>query len=36
MHIGKPFSNIVGILAGNPQHISNLEEDRLKDLFSNE
>jgi circadian clock protein KaiC len=36
MHIGKPFTNIVGILAGNPQHISSMEDDRLKDMFANE
>ncbi len=35
MHVGKPFSNVVGILSGNPQHASMGEEDRLKDMFQN-
>jgi circadian clock protein KaiC len=34
MHVGKPFKNVVGILSGNPQHVSALEEERLKDMFS--
>ncbi|MCF7928717.1 MAG: circadian clock protein KaiC [Spirochaetales bacterium] len=34
MHVGKPFTNIIGILSGNPQHISTNEEDRLKNMFS--
>ncbi len=33
MHVGKPFKNVVGILSGNPQHVSALEEERLKDMF---
>ncbi|NTW48469.1 MAG: circadian clock protein KaiC [Chlorobiales bacterium] len=33
MHLGKPFRNIIGILAGNPQHIVSREEDRLSGLF---
>ncbi|MBN1488146.1 MAG: circadian clock protein KaiC [Anaerolineae bacterium] len=33
MHIGKPFRNIVGILAGNPQHVESTEIDRFKDMF---
>jgi len=34
MHIGKPFRNVSGILAGNPQHLAPAELDRLRDLFS--
>jgi circadian clock protein KaiC len=34
MHIGKPFRNVSGILAGNPQHLAPGELDRLRDLFS--
>lgn len=34
MHIGKPFRNVTGILAGNPQHVAPGELDRLRDLFS--
>ena len=33
MHIGKPFRNVIGILAGNPRHIAQEEEDRLSTLF---
>jgi circadian clock protein KaiC len=33
MHIGKPFRNVIGILAGNPQHIAQEEADRLSSLF---
>jgi circadian clock protein KaiC len=33
MHIGKAFRNIAGILAGSPTYISNLELDRLSNLF---
>ncbi len=34
MHIGKPFRNVVGILAGRPMHISSAEElNRINDLF---
>ncbi len=36
MHIGKPFTNIAGILTGNPRHIPIMEESRLKDMFSDE
>jgi circadian clock protein KaiC len=35
MHVGKPFTNIAGILSGNPQHIASLEESRLSDMFNN-
>ncbi|HZS46464.1 MAG TPA: circadian clock protein KaiC [Blastocatellia bacterium] len=34
MHIGKPFRNVTGILAGTPQHLSPGEIDRLGDLFN--
>jgi circadian clock protein KaiC len=34
MHIGKPFRQVSGILAGNPQHLAPGEFDRLRDLFS--
>jgi len=34
MHIGHPFRNVSGILAGNPQHLAPGELDRLRDLFS--
>jgi circadian clock protein KaiC len=34
MHIGNAFRNVTGILAGNPQHISPGEMERLGDLFS--
>ena len=33
MHIGKPFRNVVGILAGNPQQIAASELERLNNLF---
>ena len=33
MHIGKPFRSVVGILAGNPQHVSRSEVERVEDLF---
>jgi len=33
MHIGSPFTNIVGILSGNPQHTSVAEEHRLQNMF---
>jgi circadian clock protein KaiC len=33
MHIGEAFRNVVGILAGNPQHLTPAEMDRLGDLF---
>jgi circadian clock protein KaiC len=32
MHIGKPFRNVVGILAGNPTHLD-ISEDRLEAMF---
>ena len=34
MHIGKPFRNVGGILAGNPQHLAPGEFDRLREMFS--
>ncbi|HSE97873.1 MAG TPA: ATPase domain-containing protein, partial [Blastocatellia bacterium] len=34
MHIGDAFRNVVGILAGNPQHLTPAEMDRLGDLFN--
>ena len=33
MHIGKPFRNVSGILAGNPQLLAPGEFERLRDLF---
>lgn len=33
MHVGKPFKNVGGILSGNPQHVSGLEEERLRGMF---
>jgi circadian clock protein KaiC len=33
MHIGKPFRDVAGILAGNPQHIAPGEMERLSGLF---
>ncbi|MFO7848391.1 MAG: circadian clock protein KaiC [Spirochaetia bacterium] len=37
MHIGKPFTNVTGILSGNPRHFSSdAEDERLKNMFSNE
>jgi circadian clock protein KaiC len=33
MHIGDAFRNVVGILAGNPQHLPPAEIDRLGNLF---
>ncbi len=33
MHIGKPFRNVVGILAGNPVNVPASEIDRLGSLF---
>ncbi len=33
MHIGKPFRNITGILAGHPAHVMNQEIERLDSLF---
>ncbi|MFP4564278.1 MAG: circadian clock protein KaiC [Spirochaetia bacterium] len=33
MHVGKPFRNIIGILAGNPQQIGEREFGRLEDMF---
>jgi circadian clock protein KaiC len=36
MHIGKPFRNIGGILAGHPVHLDSLEIQRLENLFGKE
>ncbi len=36
MHIGKPFRNIAGILAGQPVHIDPAEINRLQGLFIEE
>ena len=33
MHIGKAFSNVTGILVGNPMYISQNELDRISSLF---
>lgn len=35
MHIGKPFRNVLGILAGSPQNISRDEIERLERMFDN-
>jgi circadian clock protein KaiC len=34
IHFGKTFKNIVGILAGHPQHIISANEDRLGGMFN--
>ncbi len=36
MHIGKPFRNVTGILAGTPVHTAPAELERLGGLFQNE
>jgi KaiC/GvpD/RAD55 family RecA-like ATPase len=36
MHIGKPFRGVNGILAGNPQHFTTNEVERLTGLFKDE
>ena len=33
MHIGMPFTNVFGILAGNPVHVAPDESDRLTNMF---
>ncbi|NGZ28207.1 MAG: circadian clock protein KaiC [Magnetococcales bacterium] len=33
MHIGKPFRNVVGILSGKPEYLSQEETDRLERMF---
>ncbi|MGK7904084.1 MAG: circadian clock protein KaiC [Hormoscilla sp.] len=33
MHIGKPFSNVTGILAGAPMYVAQNEVDRLTSMF---
>ena len=34
LHLGKPFRNIAGILAGNPVHVNTDELERLTGMFS--
>jgi circadian clock protein KaiC len=36
MHIGRPFRNVGGILAGNPVQLPQAEIDRVAELFSDE
>ena len=36
MHIGKPFHNVTGILAGNPVHVTPGELERVRTLFQDE
>lgn len=36
MHIGKPFRNITGILAGHPTHVAPSELERLNNLFQSD
>jgi circadian clock protein KaiC len=36
MHIGNPFRNIIGILTGHPQHVTEDEVDRMSSLFQEE
>jgi circadian clock protein KaiC len=36
MHIGRPFRGVNGILAGNPQHFTTSEIERLTGLFKDE
>jgi circadian clock protein KaiC len=36
MHVGKPFRQVTGILAGTPRHASGGELDVIHNLFSNE
>ncbi len=36
MHIGKPFRNVTGILAGTPMYVAQNEVDRLSGLFEKE
>jgi len=33
MHIGKPFRNVTGILAGTPMYVAQNEVDRLTSMF---
>ena len=35
MHLGKPFRNVAGILAGHPTHVNQNEIDRISGMFSN-
>lgn len=35
MHLGKPFRNVAGILAGHPTHVNPDEIERLSGMFSN-
>ncbi|MGC9400218.1 MAG: circadian clock protein KaiC [Anaerolineae bacterium] len=34
MHIGLPFRNVAGILAGNPMHVDSTEIERLRNMFT--
>jgi circadian clock protein KaiC len=36
MHIGNPFKNVTGILAGNPRQAPSGELDRVSHLFDDE
>ena len=36
MHIGRPFRNVGGILAGNPVQYSTDEAERVRELFDDE
>lgn len=36
MHIGRPFRNVGGILAGNPVQLPRAEMDRISELFADE
>lgn len=36
MHIGKPFRDVTGILAGNPVHVTTSELERIEELFREE
>ena len=33
MHIGRPFSNVTGILHGNPTHVTTHEVTRMETMF---
>lgn len=35
LHLGKPFRNVAGILAGNPMHVNPDEMERLNAMFAN-
>jgi circadian clock protein KaiC len=36
MHIGRPFRNVAGILAGNPRHVAAAESQRFSELFKDQ